>query len=553
MRLIPIAPGEAAHSARDRLSNERGFTIVWTLGVLLVTALLLSAVFLALQGEIRLGNDDAAAKRAYAAATAGINAYLYDINQNPNYWETCANDSTTSPITVPGSSDGASYSYAPIYANGNTTCTATTFVQSLVDNTTGTIRMVFTGTAGTSPVVTRSIVASFRMKSPLDFLWYTNYEALDSSISGYSACGVYYRNSRNSSCNISWVTGDVVNGPMYTNDQYLIGSGAKPVFGRDPADAIESSAPGSSPGDICSGNNCGKAVLDGTPVPNAPYVAIPSDSSELLSDAQTYGNVFPGTTTINLTGTTASVVTCTSSSTSSCKSNTVNLVANPIIYVNNASGCTPPAYTPFSVSYPSVTYPSNSTSYYGCAGDVYVSGNYTTPVTIVSANNIIIDGNITTSADANGNPTGTSTLGLVANEFIRVMHGVNGTNPGGSGTCNATNNASQTLINPTIDAAILALNHGFIVDNYNCGASPGTNGKAGVLTVHGAIVQDFRGAVGTGTATTGYLKNYGYDDRLANVLPPFLFDLSNTGWHISRETLCTPGSTTAGTGCQAPG
>ena len=42
-----------------------------------------------------------------------------------------------------------------------------------------------------------------------------------------------------------------------------------------------------------------------------------------------------------------------------------------------------------------------------------------------------------------------------------------------------------------IEAAMLAINHSFIVDNYNCGA------KLGTLTVKGAIAQKYRGAVGT--------------------------------------------------------
>jgi hypothetical protein len=288
--------------------------------------------------------------------------------------------------------------------------------------------------------------------------------------------------------------------------------------------------------------------MNGTAVPDAPYVATPSDNSELLTDAQNYGNVFNGTTTVVLNGNSATVTTCTTSSTSSCSSTSIpSLTAKPIIYVNNASGCTPTPYNPFSVSYLS-----NSTGYYGCAGDVYVSGTYSSPVTIAADNNIIINGNITTSADGSGNPTGTATLGLVANEFVRVMHGINGTNPGLSGNCTATNNASQTLINPVIDAAILALNHSFIVDNFNCGASPGTGGQNGTLTVHGAIAQDYRGAVGLASSPlVGYLKNYSYDDRLANILPPYLFDISNSGWHVSRETQCVAGSTSTGSGCQS--
>ena len=70
-----------------------------------------------------------------------------------------------------------------------------------------------------------------------------------------------------------------------------------------------------------------------------------------------------------------------------------------------------------------------------------MSGNYTTPVTIGAANNVIINGSMTTSADSNGNPTGAATLGLVANEFVRVMHGLNGSDS--SSGCSTTNNPAR--------------------------------------------------------------------------------------------------------------
>lgn len=546
MRLIATSTLTAGRWARRRLSPEHGFTMVMALGVMLVTSLLLTAVFFALQGEIQSGRTDLAAKRAYAAATAGVNAYLYQLNQNPNYWNTCANDIQSTPVSVPGSSDGASYTYAPIYANGNTSCTGNV-INSMIDNTTGTIRMLFTGTAGTRPIVTRAIVVSFRMNSPLDFLWYTHFESVDDGIPGYSACGVFYRNGRSSSCNIVWVSADVMNGPAYTDDQYLINTSASPTFGRYSNDKIESSAPGTQQKDVCSGSNCQNANFVGNRVENAKPIPTPSDNSELLTDAQNYGKVFTGTTNISLNGVTntATVTSCVSA-TSCTTYPSFSLSQYPILYVSNASGCTPPAYTPFNVTYPMDT----SNNYHvGCAGDVYVSGSYNTPLTIGAANNVVIDGNLTTSADGSGNPTGSATLGLVANEFVRVMHGINGSDS--SSGCSTTNNNALSLSNPTIDAAILALNHSFIVDNYNCG------GSSGNLTVHGAIAQYFRGPVGQvgsgGAVLNGYAKNYNYDDRLANILPPYLFDISNAGWHVSRETVCVAGSTASATGCQAPG
>jgi type II secretory pathway pseudopilin PulG len=531
MRLIATTTLKAVRWARHRLSAEHGFTMVVALGVLLVSSLLLTAVFFALQGEIQSGTTDLASKRAYAAATAGINAYLYQLNQNPNYWNTCANDTQSTPVSVPGSADGAKYTYAPVYANGNTACTSNV-INSLIDNTTGTIRMVFTGTAGTRPVVTRAMVVSFRMDSPLDFLWYTHYESVDDGIPGYGDCGVFYRAGRDSNCNIVWVSADVMNGPAYTDDQYLINTGASPTFGRYANDKIESSAPGTTQADVCSGSNCQSANFVGNRIENAKAIPTPSDNSELLTDAQNYGNVYSGTTTIQISGTIATAVSCVTATT--CVTHPpVDLTAQPIIYVTNAPGCTPPVYSGTVGSYPT----DGSGHYTGCAGDAYVStsSNYTTSVTIGAANNVVIDGNITTTSDGSGNPTGSATMGLVANEFVRVMHGC----------------TSNQLSNPIIDAAVLALNHSFIVDNWTCG------GSSGNLTVHGAIAQYFRGPVGqvagNGGVLNGYAKNYNYDDRLANILPPYLFDISNSGWHVSRETVCVAGSTNTATGCQAPG
>jgi hypothetical protein len=86
--------------------------------------------------------------------------------------------------------------------------------------------------------------------------------------------------------------------------------------------------------------------------------------------------------------------------------------------------------------------------------------------------------------------------------------------------------------NVTIDAAILAIAHSFIVDDYNCGA------KRGTLKVNGAIAQKYRGAVGTtGSGGSGYLKSYNYDSRLKYIEPPSFIAPEKTAWVIGRETL----------------
>ena len=80
-------------------------------------------------------------------------------------------------------------------------------------------------------------------------------------------------------------------------------------------------------------------------------------------------------------------------------------------------------------------------------------------------------------------------LGLIANNFVRVYHPSRPRRPRQLRRRHRRAAGSQS--NLRIDAAILAIQHSFIVDHYDCGAPLGT------LTVNGAIGQKFRGAVGT--------------------------------------------------------
>ena len=534
--------------------------MIFALGVLLVTSALVTAVFVAVQGDVQPAGHDLAAKQAYYAARAGMNTYLYQLNQAPTtFWTNCANDKQ-SKTAVPGSTTNQYYSYQPVLVNGSTVCSSSAPISSLIDTVTGTLTLQFEGYVGN---VSRGIVVSFRMQSPLDYLWYTQYEALDSSINGYSDCAVYYRNGRSSHCNIQWVTGDEVDGPMYTQDQYLVPAGQTPSFGGAPTAAVGSSseqiasaAPGNSqtPQNICAGNNCNSAHIVGQPEAGAPVIGLPQDNSQLAADAAQYGVSVSGTTTITLSaGGTAAVVSCTTSSASSCSypsgfpGGVVHLAQDPIIYASNAPCYTPTSYTPFGATYAQISSSQWGAPYYGCAGDVYVSGYYDASLTIAAANDIVIDDNVTTATSGTGAPTGNAVLGLVANDFVRVMHGVSGRSST-SGSCGggygAGNIATQTNSNLVIDAAILNIQHSFIVDNYDCGSPLGN------LTINGSIGQDFRGAVGTSSGTTvatGYLKKYTYDSRLQDLLPPYLFEISGTSWDPIRQTLCS----TQGTGSAA--
>jgi hypothetical protein len=521
------------------LRGEQGFTMILALGILLVTSLLLAGAFAAVQGDTTLSRSDLDGKRAYAAALAGVQDYLGQLNENAAssaWWQNCTNDAATN-VAVPGTT-GETYSYQPV-----TACVTGGAVGTVVNPTLGLLRMEFTGKSGNFGAQ-RTLVADFRPLSPLSFMWYTVHETEDPQLDPTDCNGYFYSNDIGKpaqACWIYWGTNDSVSGPMYTQDQFLVQSGTSPTFGRGSQDLVESHANTTS---VCVVNNggstqpataaCPTGVIQGKSIANAPLVPLPADNANLFPDAQKNGIVLPaGTTTLKLSvsggKTTATAVTCTSSSSSSCTTTpTIDLSADPIIYApNSTTGCAP-SYTPTNVTYQQ----QSSGNFYGACGDIYVNGTYATGVTLAAADDIVITGGLLNSTDTDGQttPTGTATLGLVANQYVRVYHPV--TNPGSSTSCTGSTS------NLTIDAAILTLAHSFFVDNFDCGATA-------TLTIHGAMAQQYRGAVATsnsnGTTGTAYTKNYNYDDRLRILLPPYLFDLQDTSWQIVRETSCSTG------------
>jgi hypothetical protein len=181
---------------------------------------------------------------------------------------------------------------------------------------------------------------------------------------------------------------------------------------------------------------------------------------------------------------------------------------NGVIYDSNEA-CTG-GYSPFNV-----TYPPAATQ----CGTVNVKGKYSKPLTIAAANDIVIMGSLEKEAEG--------MLGLIANNFIRVYHPVELSN----GTCTSSSaNAPTAIKDLKIEAALLAINHSFIVDNYTCGA------QLGNLNLYGAVAQKYRGAVGT-VGSTGYLKNYEYDERLKTTEPPYFIEPIESEWVIGRETV----------------
>ncbi len=182
--------------------------------------------------------------------------------------------------------------------------------------------------------------------------------------------------------------------------------------------------------------------------------------------------------------------------------NNLALPPNGVIYVQNI---------PTARSDPN----HSSCSGTGCNGIVNLSGTLEGQLTIAGEDDIVITGNV----QYNTYPGGSDVLGLIADNDIAVSHPVTG---GGA-------NASGSLTDPRIDAAILSLNHSFYVQNWDEGAPLGT------LTIHGVITQKFRGPVGTFSGNppvirSGYDKDYNYDTRLKYLSPPYFLSPTQSAW-----------------------
>jgi type II secretory pathway pseudopilin PulG len=498
------------------LKAERGFTMIITIGVMFVSGLLLIAAFTAANGDIHLSHKDTTQKQAYYAALAGIQEYEYKLQVNPDYWETCE----TPPNTLSAES-GEKYEVALLAASSSkvgSKCLTSKPFESMIESKgalANTFRIESTGYAGTDK---RTLVATFQVTGFLNFVYYTDYEDEDPGLYNPKAnCELFRSEKRSSECQlIVFIEGDNVNGPMHTNDASDICG--KVSFGRashSPADVVEMRGGPYSEGCGSLGsyteatyNTTTKSYIKGTEL-------VPPQSDTTLGAYVEKEDEFTGVTRLVLNGT-ANTISVTNSKK---EVKTINWPSNGLIYVhsNKSLAC---GYT---FQQENSDTPEEETQETNC-GNVYVSGTYSSSLTIGAENDLIINGSVypTSVAGKLGSaPSGTTTLGLIANNYVRVYHPVTEEH----GNCS---NATGSLTEPWIYAAILATTHSFLVDNYSCGAGLKN------LNVYGAIAQKFRGIVGQGSS--GYIKNYVYDERLAVDEPPYFLSPLNAGWKVARET-----------------
>ncbi|ROS77556.1 hypothetical protein EDF24_0314 [Curtobacterium sp. PhB130] len=221
--------------ARD---DERGIALVAVVGIGAVVMLLVATMVSVATSGARVTTTDTAWNRAIAAAYAGVADYQSRLNADNTYGlygqanapfsrasgsvfskgtgsNTAFNyQSGAAWVSVPGA-DGSASDESYRYAVDNSKLSAQ-----------GVIRLQATGRSGST---TRTVVANVRPDGFSNYLYFTNYEAGDPTVTnekgtGSSACTTAYRPAATSStCDqIQFGPNDVLEGPVRSNDQLKI-------------------------------------------------------------------------------------------------------------------------------------------------------------------------------------------------------------------------------------------------------------------------------------------------------------------------------------------
>lgn len=573
--------GRAMHQLRG---EDEGSTLVLVVGTMVVLSLVLLTTLGYVVRSQKFAREDQDQAAAMSAAQSGVEELLGRLNADSAYGLTvdCTNTALQGPDVDGGDTCGWGATTSPGWVTvvpGVTDPDAAAFHYSL-DMTTrsdqGRITVTSTGRVNGVYQTVQAIVGE---EGASDYVYYTDFESADPDTydwSGYStarktACGYYgYQaayhwwgsdsaHSRSSySCKeITFIGGDVLDGKVFTNDTILgtALSGTKPLFMEQVTTAEPDCA---TPG--TTNSQWEDACLRSGSVANfngiTPQYHTPDYLEDTSSSFATYpGCHYVGATRIIFSGSTMTVwnrssvnggvgpvaVAKDGASAPSCGTGTdINGQVLPIpdglvIYVGDstasAGSCSAKEIDGTLPLSGDVTMSATSK---GCEkGNLYVEGIYDGQVTLSTSESIVVTGDLVRTGGSDGDDR----LGLVAQNSVEVFHPVNsmGTEISGSTWPKRYTDPDTGTKNPPGDgvqiaAAIQTLRHSFFVQNYGKGTSQGT------LLVAGSIAQRWRGAVGTNSGATGYIKSYVYDTRLTYALPPYL-----PRWKDSRWTLRSTG------------
>jgi hypothetical protein len=594
MRLI------AATALRAR--DERGFTMVMTMTVIFCVTMLAIAALSAAQGDLEPGAQDKSRKIAYAAAEAGVQNYLFHLGEDADYWAKCTN--VTSPhavsdpwdgvtaandsrrwMMVPGSN--ARYTIELLPANGAAACSTADPAATMIDDETGTFKIRATG-ENVADGVRRSIIATFKQQSLLDYIYLTDKETRAPGLYGMNApsrvtrekaglrrdivtwarqeCDRYHGNDPSlggrdipfydgqyQELNGTWnndlavgcnepefKAGDEVSGPMHTNDEILIDCGhPAPKFGDTVDDPVETSSLGQTPVYPADPHGGWRGCANSEPFVNF-------EDTSPLRDAGTWK---PRAAPLQLPLTNTRLLRHTAPAYQFAGTTKIVLNGTTMRVTGKRKAAGSPALVDVQMAIPAdgVVYVANdgscpeynSVDAYAqppTCGNLELEGNYSANVTFTAENDIVIKNDLVRTTASSQ-----FLLGLIAQNYIRVYHTVTDCVSMSPVICSyrrqrndnrpACRDTNTTPHNVDVDAALVALTGSFMVDNWFCGSS------LGPLRVYGAIAQKYRGPVnrdnnGVAGGHTGFDKYYQYDPILKHRAPPHFLDPVSAQWRI---------------------
>ncbi len=582
-----------------RPAAEAGQALVIVLGLVgLLTAGAAALAQNAIQHQTMI-TSDTLQHESFQALQAGIDEYLSAANTNPDFI-VCNHANETSGfcanalqfdtwVPVPGVSptDGPPAWYR--------------LADPSIDFATGTVSLTIVGASGYSHDYSfdqGAVTLSAENDFLLNVLW-IYYNQVDpmvlqqvDGLSSPPSCELYWQADPSTGkqadtlgpsqyCTaVEFVTGDTLTGNVWVKDSIFV-CGSPTFQAVHTADTTLPNGKFTQPMPGCDSNNPTitntAASTKGAATPNEK---IPTTNSSLAQVAASDGCLYQGPTEITLHGSTMTVDSPDTPAAGAGASGGDGLDG-----ASNPNQCLPTAQDPTpSLPANGVVYVQDCpTSDTGCTfdpmaglgemgntgptfGDAIVQGTLTGPLTIATANNIVIDGNLCyTSTNGcsqapgttlSGGSTNTDMLGLIAQNFVEINHPVQ---QGCSlyqygqcwqysyqdmpvcGTSGASPAPACDLSSPTVDGVSLAMNDSFLVNNYAIGCPLGT------LTVDGTLDMKWRGPVGVSygggnpycgsSSMSGYLKDYQYDSRLQYLSPPYYLNPGTPSWGLGAVTM----------------
>ncbi len=303
----------------------------------------------------------------------------------------------------------------------------------------------------------------------------------------------YYsgRSSRSDCSNIQWGNGDVVNGPLHSNDALQVNGQTQfkgptttawpAIRGRDGLTSTSKTWWGTATAPLPANPPLYDEALP-LPTSNAKVLAAvsPIVDGGTASTART-GCYYTGATRIVLQGTTMKVLspaTTRSDIPARCYNRSTpgveqTVAIPPVIYVDQTTNSCLLGATGYPLTGESYTAGSaTATSWgkspnYSCArGTVYVQGTSNTPVTVAAKNDVVVTGNLTVQDSSS---TSTQVMGLIAENYVWVYHPVaSGTNMLSTTPLSTPRPPAQQV--NTITSGVLALGRSFVVQNWDSGS-----------------------------------------------------------------------------------